>query len=241
VSEDTNRETIRRGVSPERSVALYSGLDLEPYRRMPSRDEARARLGLGIPPGVPVISNVARMWPEKALSALVDAAAKLRQKYPTLQVLQVGDGLLMEPLKAQVARLGLQDCVRLLGFRTDYAEIMRASDIFALPSLAEGMPMVIYSAMALGLPIVTSDVNGMRDTLTHEKSALIMRPGDADDLAAAVDRLLSDSGLAQRIGAEAKRVMEQRFSAEHAVRELESLYDRVLAARGMPNGLRQVA
>lgn len=237
VSEDTHRETVRRGVPAERSVALYSGLDLEPYRTLPPRDVARARLG--IPADIPVISNVARMWPEKALAALVEAAARLLPRYPGLRVLQVGDGPLMDELKAAAARRGIERCVTFLGFRSDYAEVMRASDVFALPSLAEGMPMVIYSAMALGLPIVASDVNGMRDTLEHDRTALIMRPGNVDDLTASLDRLLSDRDLAERLGGAAKHVMERRFSAEQAVRKLEALYDAVLERRGARHGRRQ--
>lgn len=223
VSEDTHRETLRRGVPPEKSIALYSGLDLEPYRRLPSREDARARLG--IPLDAPVISNVARTWPEKAIDKLIEAAARLRPKYPGLRVLQVGDGVLDAELKADVERRGLQDCVHLLGFHTDYIDMMRASDVFALPSLAEGMPMVIYSAMAMGMPIVASDVSGLLDTLEHEKTALMIRPGNADDLTAALDAVLADPALARRIGAEAQRVMEARFSAEVAVRQLETIYN----------------
>lgn len=229
VSEDTHRETLRRGVPAGKSIALYSGLDLEPYRRLPTRAEARAQLG--IPLDAPVISNVARTWPEKAIGALIEAAARLRPKYPTLRVLQVGDGVLDAELKADVERRGLQDCVHLLGFRADYMNIMAASDIFALPSLAEGMPMVIYSAMAMGMPIVASNVSGLRDTLEHEKNALTIRPGDPTDLVEALDRLIANPQIAQQIGAEARRVMEARFSAESAVKQLEAVYAKVIEAR----------
>lgn len=85
--------------------------------------------------------------------------------------------------------------------------------------------MVIYSAMAMGMPIVASDVSGLLDTLEHEKTALMIRPGNADDLTAALDAVLADPALARRIGAEAQRVMEARFSAEVAVRQLETIYN----------------
>lgn len=229
VSEDTHQETMRRGVPAERSIAMYSGLDLEPYRQVGSVADARALFGLG--PDDIVVSNVARMWPEKAIAALIEATAQLATRHPRLRVLQVGDGPLMDELRADVERRGLQTVFRFLGFRSDYVQAMRASDIFALPSLAEGMPMVIYSAMALGLPIVTSDVNGMRDVLQHESTALIMRPGQADDLVAAIERLIADNGLAHRLGAQARQTMESRFSAEQAVRRLEGWYTEVISRR----------
>jgi len=229
VSEDTHRETLRRGVPAERSVALYSGLDLAPYRDLPSKEEARKRLD--IPQDALVISNVARTWPEKAIDRLIQAAAQLRPKYPALQVLQVGDGLLDAQLAAEVRQRGVEGCVRLLGFRTDYTDVMRASDVFALPSLAEGMPMVIYSAMAMGLPIVASNVSGLQDTLEHERTALMIRPGHLADLVESLDRMLSDPVLAKRLGDQAREVMEHRFSAEAAVRQLEQLYERVASAR----------
>jgi glycosyltransferase involved in cell wall biosynthesis len=84
-------------------------------------------------------------------------------------------------------------------------------------------------------------VSGLSDTLEHEKTAVMIRPGNADDLAAALDRIFTDTALAQRIGIEAQRVMEARFSAESAVRQLEAIYEKVIEARQQANGRRQVA
>jgi glycosyltransferase involved in cell wall biosynthesis len=233
VSADTCAETIRRGVPPERSITIYSGLDLAPYRAPPGREAVRASLGLE--PTDLVVSNVARMWPEKALHVLVDAAARLVPKYPALRVVQVGDGVLMDALRADVEKRGIQNNFRFLGFRKDYLNVMAASDIFALPSAAEGTPMVIYSAMALGLPIVASAVSGVGELLVDEETALLIGPADPDGLTTALDRLLADPALGRRIGVAARAEMEANYSAEVAVRRFEHLYESLVARRrGQP-------
>lgn len=230
VSADTHRETVRRGVPEERSRTIYSGLDLTPYRDPLPRAEAKARLGSAS--DEIVIGNVARMWPEKAIHTLIEAAARLCPKYPKLRILLVGDGVLEPDLREDVRRRGLEDRVRFLGFRKDLVEVMSAFDIFALPSSAEGTPMVIYSAMALGLPIVASACNGVREVVEHERTGLLITPADPDELTASLDRILSDPALGQALGAAAKTAMEERYSAEQAIRSLETLYEDLIEHRG---------
>lgn len=227
VSADTRNETVRRGVPAERARTIYSGLDLSPYRNPMPRTEARARLGLASDDLV--VGNVARMWPEKALHTLIEAAARLSPKYPGLRVVLTGDGLLEPALRAEVQRRGLEAHVRFLGFRKDLVEVMSAFDVFALPSLAEGTPMVIYSAMALGLPIAASAVNGVAEILEHERSALLIKPADTDELTTAIDRLLADPALRRGIGDAAKTRIEEHYSAEKAIKVFESLYETLIA------------
>lgn len=227
VSADTHNETIRRGVPPERSMMVYSGLDLAPYRDPMPKNEAKARLGFANDDVI--VGNVARMWPEKALHALVEAAARLAQKHPALRIVFIGDGVLEPALRAEVSQRGLEKNVQFLGFRKDLVEVMSAFDLFALPSSAEGTPMVIYSAMALGLPIVASKVNGIGEILEHERSGLLIKPADAGELTAAIDRLLTAPALGRALGDAAKRRVEERYSAEKSVKVFESLYQSLIA------------
>ena len=227
VSADTHEETIRRSVPPERSMVVYSGLDLAPYRNPAPRSEAKARLGFSN--NDVVVGNVARMWPEKALHTLIEAAAQLAARYPALRIVFVGDGVLEPALRAEVSQRGLDKTVRFLGFRKDLIEVMSAFDMFALPSLAEGTPMVIYSAMALGLPIVASAVNGVAEILENERSALLIKPAHAGELTIAIDRLLAAPALGRALGDAARRRVEERYSAEKSVKIFESLYQRLIA------------
>lgn len=232
VSEDTHKETLRRGVPAARSRTIYSGLDLDPYRNPPSLAEAKVRLGFA--EDDVVVGNVARMWPEKALHTLVEAAKRLSPKYPKLRIVFVGDGVLEDALRAQVAELGVESHVSFLGFRKDLVEVMAAFDIFALPSSAEGTPMVIYSAMALGKPIVASGVSGVAEILDNEKSALLIGPADTDALTESLDRLLSDPALMQSLGDAARRRMEETYAVDKTIKDFEVLYEQLIAARRTP-------
>jgi glycosyltransferase involved in cell wall biosynthesis len=172
------------------------------------------------------VGNVARMWPEKALHTLV---ARPAPRYPALRIVFVGDGALEPALRAEVSQRSLEKSVRFLGFRKDLVEVMSAFDVFALPSLAEGTPMVVYSAMALGLPIVASAVNGVAEILENERCALLIKPADAGELTTAIDRLLAAPALGRALGDAARRRVEERYSAEKSVKIFESLYQSLIA------------
>jgi glycosyltransferase involved in cell wall biosynthesis len=228
VSEQTHRETLERGVPADRCMALYSGIDLEPYEGPHDRSAARASLGLSEEHRV--VGNIARLWPEKEQATLVEAAALLHARDPAYRVVIVGDGPLMEPLRAQIRRLGLEDVVLMPGFRDDFVRVLSALDVFAFPSSAEGTPMVIYSAMAMGVPIVASPVAGVGEVLTDGESALLVPPAKADALAGAIERLVSDPELARRLGERARSDAHEHYSAASAVRELHKVYARLMGS-----------
>jgi len=229
VSEDTHRETLKRGIPEQKSMALYSGIDLEPFQNLPSRDEGRTALNLS--DEVFVVGNVARLWPEKEQDKIVEAAGILAERYPCLKFLIVGDGPLEEALKNQIAQAGLQDSVLLPGFRKDLTHVLAALDVFVFPSSAEGTPLVIYAAMAMALPIVASPVSGVGEVLKDNSTALLIPPADAKSLADAVEKLMNEPERAAQLGKEAKQSVEANYSVELAVRQLEQIYQKLDASR----------
>ena len=231
VSEDTHRETLRRGVPREKSTTAYLGVDLEPFRNAPSRSEARRRLG--VPSDAYIVGNVARMWPEKAQHTLIDVASRLAADYPALMIVFVGDGPLESSLRSQAKALGLEDKIRFTGFLPDPTSVWGAFDAFALPSTAEGAPIVIWEAMALGQPIIASHVSGIGEVLEHDFSAILIPPADTDALSAAIRRLITEPATAARIGAAAKQVVESRFSIEKTVPKYENIYAKLVNGRDL--------
>lgn len=226
VSQNTNRETLERGIPPEKCLCLYSGIDLAPYRNAPSKAEARATLGLD--PEDIIVGNVARLWPEKEHASLIEAAAKLAPTHPKIKFMIVGDGPLGPELRAKVESLGVQHQVLMPGYRNDLETVMAAFDIFAFPSSAEGTPMVIYNAMAMGLPIVASPVSGVGEILVDGKTASFIPPANSDAIATAVAALADDPERARALGNGAKHAVESEYSVEQAVQKLESIYDSLL-------------
>ncbi|HVO42920.1 MAG TPA: glycosyltransferase [Aggregatilineales bacterium] len=135
---------------------LYCGIDLEPFRQPVDRAQVRAELG--IPPEAFVVGNVARFNEEKNHQFFVDIAAEITKRAPCPYFLLVGDGALRPTIEARVAELGLKDRFVFAGLRPDIPCLMKgAMDVFLLPSLFEGLPLVGLEAQAAGLPMVLSD------------------------------------------------------------------------------------
>lgn len=237
VSERTRQETIRRGIEPARVITVYTGIDREDLQPTEERDRLRASLGFG--PTDMVIGNIARLHPEKGQDNLLQAFASVSDELPTARLLVVGDGTLGDALQRTATRLGIQAKIRFLSFQDDVASVLSALDVFALSSLAEGMPLIIYKAMATGLPIVASNVGGISELLVDEETAILVPPGDVDALAAALRRVSGDeSAVRSSLGRRARLEATQdgRCSIVTSTRRLETLYERLSASQSPARG-----
>ena len=143
--------------SDRRWQILYCGLDLEPFQAQ--IDSASVRAELNIPQDAFVIGHVGRFEPQKNHQFLIEIAASIAQQEPNMRLLLIGNGSLRADIEAKVAQLGLTDKVVFAGVRSDIPRLMLgAMDIFLLPSLFEGLPLVLIEAQAAGLPCIYSDV-----------------------------------------------------------------------------------
>ena len=142
----------------------------------------------------------------------------------------VGDGPLRAKVETQIAALGLAGRVRLTGLRRDVPDLMHSFDVLTLTSLWEGLPRVLPQAMAAGLPVVATAVDGNAEAVTDGVTGFLTPPGDPQAMAAAVLRLLDDPALAQAM-AEAGRAQAEAFGARKMVAEIAALYEELLAAR----------
>jgi glycosyltransferase involved in cell wall biosynthesis len=174
---------------------IYNGLDPAAVAVTGTKEAIRTTLGL--PPDAPVIVTVARLHTEKGVDYLPAIAAKT----PGTHFLLVGDG----PEKERLARLidqtpGLAGRLHLLGWRIDIPRLLKAADIFLLPSREESFPQAVLEAMALGLPTVAADVGGVRELVEEEITGRLVPAGDCDAFATALRSLLHDSTAARRMG-----------------------------------------
>jgi len=150
--------------------------------------------------GRPVVLAVGRLAPQKGFGALLDAAAAWRDLEPVPFVVIAGDGPLAGDLRARATELGAD--VLFLGRRDDVPALLGAAAVFVLPSQWEGQPLVLQEALRAGTPVVATRVGGVPG-LTGEDAALLVPPGDARALAAAVRLVLTDTALAARLRAAA--------------------------------------
>jgi len=144
-------------------------------------------------------------------------------------LLLAGDGPLRACLADQIRRLGLGRNVRLLGPRDDIPSLLNAADVFAFPSLTEGLPNALLEAMAAGCPIVTTNVPGCRDLIDHEQTGLVVPYGDVSGLATSILRLMGDRECARRLGGNAAAIVPHMWHFQRTLDGYTAVYDEIVA------------
>ena len=223
-------DALRRDLwLPRRRVLTIPNGVLAPDTRHP----APLRADLGLADQDTLIVAVGNLYPVKGHRYLIEALGLLRERHPHAHVALVGRGELHEPLTALARSLGLSDRVHLLGFRPDVGSVLAAADLFAMPSLSEGLPLALLEAMRAGLPIIATDVGGVRTALANGEAGLLVAPGDAQDLATALNWLLSQPGVAAGLAARAEAQAAQEHDFQHTADSYASLYATLLPVRAL--------
>jgi glycosyltransferase involved in cell wall biosynthesis len=228
VSGTIRRELLRRGVRPERVSTVLNGIDPRAFRRDPARGPA-VRAALGIAPDDVVLGAVGRLEPQKRFDRLLEVFAALRQGRPQLRLFLVGEGSTRGELETAARRLGIEGDCRLLGQRSDVADLHHAFDLFVQSSDYEGTPNVVLEAMALETPVVATDAGGTGELIEHGVHGLIVPPGDPVRLRAAIAIALADrEGTARRAAAARERI-EGPLSFAARMRAVEGIYQELAA------------
>jgi glycosyltransferase involved in cell wall biosynthesis len=175
---------------------------------------------------------VTRLSPQKAPLDFVATAAQVAAQRRDAHFVIVGDGPLRAEVEAQVSALGLARRVRLTGLRRDVPDLLHSFDIFALTSLWEGLPRVLPQAMAAGLPIVATAVDGNAEAVTDGGNGFLTPAGDPPAMAAALLRLLESPALREDMGRVGQTRVEE-FGAVKMVQDIAALYEALLAERAI--------
>lgn len=173
----------------------------------------------------PLIVATSRQMARKGVDVLIRALARVRDDGHEFRAALVGTGQLLDVHRELVRELGLADRVTLPGFVPAVGAYLRHADIFSLPSLAEGSgSMSALEAMQYGVPVVSSAVDGMTEDLTDEVDALLVATGSVEDLHQALNRMVSDSAMRERLGRAGGELYQRRFSADAAATALAEFY-----------------
>jgi glycosyltransferase involved in cell wall biosynthesis len=210
---------------PARVEVIYNAVDWSQLDG--ARNRAAMRAELGVPAEVPLAGIIARLTEQKAHRVLFDAMARTPALAP-LHLMVVGDGELRDELRARAVALGIEPRVHFLGARRDLGSLLAAVDIFVMPSLWEGLPLSMVLAMGAGLPVVATRVAGIPEVVQDDVTGLLVPPGDATPLGAALGRLVADVALRNRLGAAARAFVRPRFGVDGYVSAVTALYDRLL-------------
>lgn len=172
-----------------------------------------------------VINFTGRIVERKGVDVLINAFAKNKELLLSSILIIVGNGPDENKVKNLVSKLGINNNVRFIGHSSEVAKYYHASDIFVLPSYAEGMPNALLEAMACGLPVIASRIGGVVDVVEDGKSGILFEPGDVTGLASAMVRLLKDDELRHKIGAEARKRIVESFSIDGVADKYIKLYE----------------
>jgi glycosyltransferase involved in cell wall biosynthesis len=220
-------------VGEEKIVKIYSGIEVDKFHPVKSEEKNRIRSKWELRQEEAVVGMVSKLWEGKGHYVLIEAFKLVREKIKDAKLVIVGEGYLYDELFRMVDTNGLRESVLFTGFQMDVSEIIATFDVAVLPSFFEGMGRVILEAMAMEKPVVASRVGGIPDLIDEGINGLMVRPGDVKELADALQKLLSDKGLARKMGREGRKRIQAQFSADIMVRSIEKLYRELLARKGI--------
>lgn len=216
-------------IEPDRVTVAERGRSTDQLGDCTAARREQIRRSLGIDADTPIVLNLGRLDEQKGQLVLLDAMVELLTRQPDAQLLVAGkDGSAATRIRDQLAAgPGLDAHVRLLGHRTDIGALLCAADVLAISSHFEGTAGAAIEAMAVGTPVVSTDISGARGVLRHDENSILTPVGDANALAQGLGRVLDDPTLAARLSAQGHTDFVGRFTMEAAAARLRSLYDSV--------------
>jgi glycosyltransferase involved in cell wall biosynthesis len=223
VSRDI-QNALAKSYSGVRQAVIYNAIHPAPAPALnatallPSPAVSTFRMGI-----------VGRLKPIKGHEVLLRALGRLGRR-SDLALYVFGEGETEASCRALCKEEAIEDQVHFMGFRPDVTAYMRQLDTIVMPSFHEGIPYTALEAMDLGVPLIASDVGGLREILTHDVDAVLVPPGDPVSLASAIERMAADAGLRERLRLNAHNTVTERFGAAAMVGHYLDLY-RIAAHR----------
>ncbi len=239
VSEATRTEMIAAGVPKKLITVIHNAIDTDTWSAVRVKRDQRTKLGLT--GAFPVIGYAGRIMPEKDLETWLHAAAPVAKRFPNARFVWVGEGRdssTQGELERLATLLGIRDRITFAGYQRDLPPLYATFDVFLLTSRREGLPNSLLEAMAMSLPVVTTDVAGAKELVVEGETGLIRPQGDVPGLSQALLALAANDTLRLRMGRKGRERVEQEFSFGKRLAKIESLYGSMVSLR--TNSIRAV-
>ena len=208
----------------DKTKVIHNAVDADKYRPLSNRNHCRESLDISV--DKIIIGYVGRLDPQKGLDVLIEAFAKLAGNYD-IELIIVGDGYYKEYIEADVKEKQLKDQVRLLGHIDDPVHVYNAIDIFVLPSISEGLSLVMLEAMACGTASVITDVGAAREVIENEKNGIIVPAKDVDALVASLENLLNNEEYRKIMSRNARKIILERFTKTSMLQKTMAQYQTI--------------
>jgi len=240
VSDAVRDVVMQREHTPwHKMITVHNGVDIEKYAKQ--IDVNKTKASLGIESKRPVVGMLAVVRPIKGYEYFIEAASMVLKNYPEVYFIGVGwhdNGEYYKQLIEQIKRLGVEDSVKLIGGRTEAAEMLAVMDICVFSSKNEGFSNAVVEAMAAGKPVIATNRGGTPEAVSHGKTGILVPTEDSKSLANAIVSLLKDKSKANEMGESGRQRARQLFSMSKMMREIEDLYERSL--REKENEIRHI-
>lgn len=223
ISENVRNFNLALGRHPSTVTVIYNCVDVNKFQPIVGTQESDSL-------DSPTVGFVGRIIRRKGLQYLIEAAPAILRQVPNAKFVIVGDGPYCRELRARVVRVGLTESFNFLGYQAEPARFYGGFDVMVVPSTFEPFGLTNIEAMAMGRPVVGSDVGGIAEIIENEVSGFLVPPRDSRMLAEKITQLLLDPQLAAGIGSQARRHVERRFSVEAASRQMVELYEGLLGS-----------
>jgi glycosyltransferase involved in cell wall biosynthesis len=230
VSDEIRGDLIRYRVPKGKIKVIYNGIDLSKYER---KESNRAMREFGVNGHQRVVGIVGRLQVEKGHVYFLEAAKEILKKRQDVLFLVIGDGPLREDLESLTNRLEISSHVKFLGYRKDVVEIYSGLDVLVSASLREGLPMTLLEAMAVGVPIVATSVGGVPRIIKNNETGMLIQAEDIENMSKSVLLLLNNKEKRDYMSANAKRLVEDHFSAQIMSERYTAIYKDILDQVGV--------
>jgi glycosyltransferase involved in cell wall biosynthesis len=217
---------LKKGIKSGKIKVIYNGIDTDRFHKIYDND--KLKILYNFPLNSKVVGTVGSLTIEKGHTYFIEAANKVLKLYPDINFLIVGDGRCRNELEEKVNSLGIGKNVIFTGLRSDMPAIYSLMDVFVLPSLVEGMPMVLLEAMASGTPVIATSVGSVPKAVIDNQTGILVSPRDVDGLAKAMQFLIRNEEAARAYGGNGLKMAENEFVSNIMCKKYLDTYNKLL-------------
>ncbi len=226
VSEYVRQYLIKEGVSPEKVLAVPTGIDLDRFDLEKTVGGLRQELKLG--QDIPIVGTIAILRYRKGHHILLDSVPLVAEKIPQAVFVFAGNGPQKENIINKIQSMGISDRIFMLGLRSDIPEILKSIDLFVLPTLQEALGTSFLEAMAMGKPVIGTNVDGVGEVIENGRNGYLVEPNNPSALAETIIKALQDKERAKTMGIEGRKMVRQNYTVEKMYKSMYALYSSLM-------------